>query len=50
MVQDWLYDDDHALGVDVALRKGKSGVTYNIAGDNECENIVLINRLLARIG
>lgn len=38
--------DDHASGVDTALRKGESGQVYNIAGDNECENITLTKHIL----
>jgi dTDP-glucose 4,6-dehydratase len=45
-VRDWLYVDDHASGVDAALRKGKSGEVYNVAGSNERENIVLTKRIL----
>lgn len=45
-VRDWLYVDDHARGVDAALRHGESGAVYNVAGDNERENIVLTHRLL----
>ena len=46
-IRDWLYVDDHARGVDAALRKGESGQVYNIAGDNERKNIDLTNRLLS---
>lgn len=49
-VRDWLYVDDHARGVDAALRKGESGGVYNVAGDNERENIVLTHRLLELLG
>lgn len=40
-VRDWLYVLDHCSGVDVAFRKGKSGETYNIGGENERTNIYI---------
>ena len=49
-VRDWLYVDDHASGIDTALRKGSPGEVYNVAGDNERENIVLTNRILELCG
>lgn len=49
-VRDWLYVDDHARGVDAALRNGELGQVYNIAGGNERENITLTNRLLELCG
>ena len=45
-VRDWLYVEDHASGIDVALTKGETGAIYNVAGGNERENIVLTRRLL----
>ena len=49
-VRDWLYVDDHASGVDTALRHGVAGEVYNVAGDNERENIVLTKRILELCG
>ena len=49
-VRDWLYVDDHASGIDTALRHGSPGEVYNVAGDNERENIVLTNRILELCG
>lgn len=49
-VRDWLYVDDHARGIDTALRKGDPGQIYNIAGENERENIVLTRKILALTG
>jgi len=34
-IRDWLYVDDHNLGVDQILTKGQVGATYNIGGNNE---------------
>ncbi len=47
-VRDWLYVEDHAAAIDLILKKGKPGETYNIGGHNEWKNIDLV-RLLCRI-
>tara|TARA_R110001592_G_scaffold112406_4_gene310629 strand:+ start:127 stop:1134 length:1008 start_codon:yes stop_codon:yes gene_type:complete len=49
-VRDWLYVDDHASGVDCALRNGTPGQVYNVAGGNERENIELTRKILALTG
>lgn len=49
-VRDWLYVDDHASGIDTALRKGEPGQIYNIAGGNERMNIELTNKVLELTG
>ncbi len=41
-IRDWLYVDDHNLGVDLILEKGKIGETYNIGGNNEWTNINIV--------
>lgn len=42
-IRDWLYVDDHCLGIDLILEKGKPGETYNIGGNNEWANIDIVN-------
>ncbi|MBI5093668.1 MAG: dTDP-glucose 4,6-dehydratase [Candidatus Hydrogenedentes bacterium] len=49
-VRDWLYVDDHCTGIDCALRHGEPGQIYNVAGENERENIVLTRRILELTG
>lgn len=44
-VRDWLYVEDHCLGVWLVVNQGKSGETYNIGGENEWFNIDLVHRL-----
>ena len=44
-IRDWLYVDDHNLGVDMILKKGKVGETYNIGGNNEWANLDIVNRV-----
>jgi dTDP-glucose 4,6-dehydratase len=45
-VRDWLYVDDHNNAVWNILQKGREGEKYNISGDNEWENIKLLNELI----
>ncbi len=47
-VRDWLYVVDHAMAIDLIMRKGRIGETYNIGGHNEWKNLDLI-RVLCKI-
>ncbi|MDY6935022.1 MAG: dTDP-glucose 4,6-dehydratase [Spirochaetota bacterium] len=42
-IRDWLYVDDHNSAVWMIMNKGIIGETYNIGGENEWENIRLVN-------
>lgn len=42
-IRDWLYVDDHAIGIDLIIRKGKRSESYNIGGINEWTNIDIVN-------
>ncbi|MEO0687239.1 MAG: dTDP-glucose 4,6-dehydratase, partial [Cyanobacteria bacterium J06649_11] len=44
-VRDWLYVGDHCNALDVVINNGLPGETYNIGGNNEVENIKLVNML-----
>lgn len=44
-VRDWLYVDDHNRGIDLIIRNGCVGETYNIGGNNEQANLNLIHSL-----
>jgi dTDP-glucose 4,6-dehydratase len=44
-VRDWLYVEDHASAIWTILRKGKTGETYNVGGEADIQNIVLVNKL-----
>ena len=44
-IRDWLYVEDHNSAVWSIMQKGKLGETYNIGGENEWENIRLVNTL-----
>ena len=48
-IRDWLYVDDHNRGIDLILRQGRVGETYNIGGNNEQTNMSLIHQLCAEM-
>ncbi len=41
-VRDWLYVEDHCAAILTVLEKGKLGETYNIGGNNEKQNIEIV--------
>jgi len=45
-IRDWLYVEDHNAAVWTIMHKGEAGSSYNIGGENEWENIKLLNRLI----
>ena len=49
-VRDWLHAEDHAAAVDLALRHGRAGETYNVGAGNERTNIDVVRVLLAHLG
>lgn len=44
-VRDWLYVEDHVKAIDLIFHKGRSGETYNIGGEEELQNIQLVQML-----
>lgn len=44
-IRDWLYVQDHCIGIDLVYKKGKSGETYNIGGNNERDNLYIVNAI-----
>jgi len=44
-IRDWLYVEHHCSAIWKILNDGKTGETYNIGGENEWENIKLVNVL-----
>lgn len=44
-VRDWLFVEDHCEALATVFFKGKAGEQYNIGGDNEWQNIELVNHL-----
>lgn len=47
-IRDWLYVEDHCWGIDLVIKSGQLGETYNIGGVNEWKNIDLVH-LLCRL-
>lgn len=41
-IRDWLYVEDHARGIDLVIKKGRTAETYNIGGINEWANIDIV--------
>lgn len=44
-IRDWLYVEDHCSAIWKIVNFAESGQTYNIGGENEWENIKLVNKL-----
>jgi dTDP-glucose 4,6-dehydratase len=45
-IRDWLYVEDHNAAVWAVMQKGAAGEKYNIGGENEWENIRLLDTLI----
>ncbi len=48
-IRDWLYVDDHNSAIWSIIKRGEAGGTYNIGGENEWENIKLVEVLCEKI-
>ena len=48
-VRDWLFVDDHADAVWNIVNNGRVGETYNVGGDNEWQNINIVNLICEMI-
>ena len=42
-MRDWVYVEDHCAAIDLVLRRGRSGETYNIGGGNDWKNIDIVH-------
>ena len=56
-IRDWLYVDDHATALELILKTGRPGDTYNVGGRNERTNLQVVeticdvlDRLVPRAG
>jgi len=49
-VRDWIFVDDHCLGIELALLKGRAGAVYNFGGAAEMENIEVVRTILRLTG
>ena len=48
-IRDWLYVEDHVRGIDLVIKKGTVGETYNIGGNEEHANLEIVKTLCATI-
>lgn len=44
-IRDWLYVDDHCEAILAVLQRGKTGETYNLGGDNQPTNLMVVQTL-----
>lgn len=44
-IRDWLYVDDHCEAIDRVIREAKTGETYNVGGNQEISNLVLVKMI-----
>jgi len=44
-VRDWLYVRDHCTAIWTIMKRGMTGETYNIGGNSEMENIVIVEMI-----
>lgn len=44
-IRDWLYVKDHCEAIWTIMRSGQNGETYNIGGNSEMENIVIVETI-----
>ena len=49
-IRDLLYVEDHCKAIDLIIRKGKEGETYNIGGHNEMQNIQIVKLICDYLG
>jgi len=44
-VRDWLFVEDHCRAIDLIVRRGQEGRTYNIGGHNEKTNLEVVHAI-----
>jgi dTDP-glucose 4,6-dehydratase len=49
-IRDWLYVEDNCEAIDHILHEGKSGEVYNVAGNQELENLQVVKAVLKLAG
>ena len=51
-VRDWLHVEDHCLGIDLVLRKGRVGEIYNFGANQNPEwpNLAILDAILKQLG
>ncbi len=43
--RDWLHVDDHCLGIDLVIEKGRVGEVYNVGGGQELPNLHVVDAI-----
>ena len=46
-VRDWLYVEDHVAALELILREGNPGETYNVGGGTQLRNIEVVEKICA---
>jgi dTDP-glucose 4,6-dehydratase len=49
-IRDWLWVEDHCAGIETVLRHGGPGEVYNVGGDDERENVEIVEHILRLTG
>ena len=49
-IRDWLWVEDHCAGIETVLRRGEPGEVYNVGGDDERENVEIVDHILRLTG
>jgi dTDP-glucose 4,6-dehydratase len=49
-IRDWLYVDDHCKAINLVMKNGRIGETYNIGGGTEGSNLNLAKTILDVMG
>jgi len=44
-VRDWLFVGDHCAAIDLVVRRGRTGRTYNVGGRTERTNLEVVHLL-----
>lgn len=48
-IRDWLYVDDHAAAIELIVKNGEHGKTYNVGGNNEWTNMDIVKLICSQI-
>lgn len=48
-IRDWLYVEDHCRGIEKVIAGGRLGETYNIGGNNEWNNLAIVELLCEQL-
>ena len=49
-IRDWLYVEDHCEAIIQVIKNGNIGEVYNIGGNNEISNIMIVKLILDKLG